>query len=73
MEIKWISFVLQPFTPLEVEVAALLKGSKNVLRLARELTRAEERALKAMSLEEVRSKVHRPPKHHSRCTVYTHL
>ena len=40
-------------TPLEVEVAALLSGNKNTITENRALTKAEEKALKAMSLEEV--------------------
>ncbi len=43
----------QPRTPLELEVAALLQGSKNVLTQSNMLTAAEERALRAMNLEEV--------------------
>ncbi|XP_041352481.1 uncharacterized protein LOC121370976 [Gigantopelta aegis] len=47
---------IKPFTPLEIEVAALLKGSQNVLKNKKELTPAEERALKAMSLEEAKER-----------------
>ena len=44
---------IQPRTPLEQEIATLLHGSDHVLPNNKVLTRAEERALKAMSLEEV--------------------
>ena len=37
-------------------MAQLLHGSKNVLTKSRVLTQAEEKALKAMSLEEVSKK-----------------
>ena len=43
----------QPRTPLEQEVAALLHGSEHTIPKTKELSKAEERALKAMSLEEV--------------------
>ncbi len=49
---SWIS-CLQPRTPLELEIAQLLHGSQNVLTKERMLTPAEEKALRAMSLEEV--------------------
>ena len=42
----------QPHTSLEVEVAAILQGSKHNLPKERLLTEAEERALRAMNLEE---------------------
>lgn len=45
----------QPRTPLEEEVAAVLRGSAHVLeRSNKELTEEEEKALLAMDLEEVR-------------------
>lgn len=45
---------MQPRTPLEEEVAAVLKGSSHVLeRSNKELTEEEEKALLAMDLEEV--------------------
>lgn len=48
------SLLLQPRTPLELEVAALLRGSDNVIHdKHKELTVAEQRALKAMDLDEV--------------------
>ena len=41
-------------TPLEVQVAALLKGSDYVIKdQKQELTPAEQRALKAMDIQEV--------------------
>lgn len=44
----------QPRTPLEEEVAAVLRGSSHVLeRNDKELTEEEEKALLAMDLEEV--------------------
>ena len=43
----------QPRTPLEKEIAEMLHGSEHVLPKARTLTKAEERALKAMSVHEV--------------------
>ena len=49
----YINCFSQPRTPLELEVAALLQGSKNVLTQSNMLTAAEERALRAMNLEEV--------------------
>lgn len=46
--------MLQPRTPLELEVAAVLNGNPDdLLTENSELTPAEERALAAMSLEEV--------------------
>ena len=46
---------MQPRTPLEEEVAAVLRGSSHVLeRSNKELTEEEEKALLAMDLEEVR-------------------
>ena len=46
--------MLQPRTPLELEVAAVLNGNPDDLPTENsELTPAEERALAAMSLEEV--------------------
>ena len=46
--------MLQPRTPLELEVAAVLNGNPDDLPMENsELTPAEERALAAMSLEEV--------------------
>ena len=47
--------VLQPRTPLELEIVQLLHGSKNVFKKEKMLTPAEERALRAMNLEEVQS------------------
>ena len=45
---------VQPRTPLEEEVAAVLRGSSHVLeRNNKELTEEEEKALLAMDLEEV--------------------
>ena len=45
---------MQPRTPLEEEVAAVLRGSSHVLeRSNKELTEEEEKALLAMDLEEV--------------------
>lgn len=41
-------------TPLEEEIAELLRGSEHVLTQDRELTPAEEKALKAMSVEEAK-------------------
>ena len=49
---SWVS-CLQPHTPLELEIAQLLHGSQNVMTKERMLTPAEEKALRAMSLEEV--------------------
>lgn len=46
--------MLQPRTPLELEVAALLHGSDHVFTKEKPLSRAEERAMRAMSLDEVR-------------------
>ncbi|XP_064629730.1 U3 small nucleolar RNA-associated protein 14 homolog A-like [Lineus longissimus] len=46
----------QPRTPLELEVAKMLHGSDHVLSKERMLTRAEERALKAMNLEEAKAR-----------------
>lgn len=46
--------IIQPRTPLEEEVAAVLRGSAHVLeRSNKELTEEEEKALLAMDLEEV--------------------
>lgn len=46
--------MVQPRTPLEEEVAAVLRGSAHVLeRSNKELTEEEEKALLAMDLEEV--------------------
>lgn len=45
--------LFQPRTPLEMEVAKLLQGSENVIPKDKMLTPAEEKALKAMSLDEV--------------------
>ena len=46
--------IVQPRTPLEEEVAAVLRGSAHVLeRSNKELTEEEEKALLAMDLEEV--------------------
>lgn len=45
---------VQPRTPLEEEVAAVLRGSAHVLeRSNKELTEEEEKALLAMDLDEV--------------------
>lgn len=50
----FLLFPMQPRTPLEEEVAAVLKGSSHVLeRSNKELTEEEEKALLAMDLEEV--------------------
>ena len=49
-----IILLFQPRTSLEMEVAALLRSSENVVSNKRELTPAEEKALQAMSIEEVR-------------------
>ena len=50
--ISMIFFQLR--TPLEVQVAALLKGSDYVIKdQKQELTPAEQRALKAMDIQEV--------------------
>ena len=47
-------FFFQPFTSLEMEVASVLKGSaESNLSNDSILTKEEEKALKAMSLEEV--------------------
>ncbi|ESO89301.1 hypothetical protein LOTGIDRAFT_183349 [Lottia gigantea] len=46
----------QPRTPLEREIALLLHGSDNVECQTKMLTKAEERALKAMSLEEAKER-----------------
>ena len=50
-----LSVSLQPRTPLEQQVAALLRGSDNVVQDAEtcELTPAEQRALRAMDLQQV--------------------
>lgn len=46
--------IIQPRTPLEEEVAAVLRGSAHVLeRSNKELSEEEEKALLAMDLEEV--------------------
>lgn len=46
--------MVQPRTPLEEEVAAVLRGSAHVLeRSNKELTEEEEKALFTMDLEEV--------------------
>ena len=50
----WYQIIIQPRTPLEEEVAAVLRGSAHVLeRSNKELTEEEEKALLAMDLEEV--------------------
>lgn len=50
----FLLFPMQPRTPLEEEVAAVLRGSSHVLeRSNKELTEEEEKALLAMDLEEV--------------------
>ena len=42
-------------TPLEMQVAAMLQGSENVIQdKGQELTPAEQRALRAMDIQEVR-------------------
>ncbi|XP_013403803.1 LOW QUALITY PROTEIN: U3 small nucleolar RNA-associated protein 14 homolog A-like [Lingula anatina] len=46
----------QPRTPLEKEIATLLHGSQNVMMQEKALTAAEEKALKAMSLEEAKTR-----------------
>ncbi|KAL5010291.1 hypothetical protein ScPMuIL_012596 [Solemya velum] len=46
----------KPQTPLELEVAVLLQGSQSVHHQKAELTRAEEKALQAMSLEEAQER-----------------
>ncbi|XP_052808908.1 U3 small nucleolar RNA-associated protein 14 homolog A-like isoform X1 [Mya arenaria] len=48
----------QPRTPLEMQVAALLRGSENVVQDAEqcELTPAEQRALRAMDLQEAKER-----------------
>ena len=49
-----IIVTVQPRTPLEEEVAAVLRGSSHVLeRSNKELTEEEEKALLAMDFEEV--------------------
>lgn len=45
--------IFKPKTPLEIETAKLLQGSKYNLSNKVELTAAEEETLKAMSLAEV--------------------
>ncbi|XP_052088938.1 U3 small nucleolar RNA-associated protein 14 homolog A-like isoform X1 [Mytilus californianus] len=55
--------VIKPRTSLEVEVASLLKGSENVVSNKQELTPAEEKALKAMSLEEAGERLAELRKH----------
>ena len=46
--------MFQPTTPLEEEIAAVLRGSSHVIeRTNKELTEEEEQALLAMDLEEV--------------------
>ena len=40
-------------TPLELQVAALLQGSDHVIQKDQEMSPAEERALRAMDVEEV--------------------
>lgn len=50
---RFLIDIRQPKTPMEVEIAEALQTSKNVMTQKRELTVAEEEALKAMSLEEV--------------------
>lgn len=56
--------IVQPRTPLEEEVAAVLRGSAHVLeRSNKELTEEEEKALLAMDLEEVRVLKHNEMNH----------
>jgi len=51
--------MVQPRTPLEEEVAAVLRGSAHVLeRSNKELTEEEEKALLAMDLEEAKERRH---------------
>ena len=45
--------MFQPRTPLELELFAALGKSEDVLHPKKELTAAEEKALKAMSIQEV--------------------
>ncbi|XP_033741241.1 uncharacterized protein LOC117328027 [Pecten maximus] len=47
---------IKPRTPLEMEVAALLQGSPNIPTKNKELTKAEEKALQAMSIEEAKER-----------------
>lgn len=54
---------IKPRTSLELEVAALLKSSENVPKEGKELTPAEERALKAMDLEEAKERLAELRKH----------
>ncbi|XP_060077158.1 U3 small nucleolar RNA-associated protein 14 homolog A-like [Ylistrum balloti] len=54
---------IKPRTPLEMEVAALLQGSQNVPTRNKELTKAEEKALQAMSIEEARERRSELQKH----------
>ncbi|KAK3595231.1 hypothetical protein CHS0354_021548 [Potamilus streckersoni] len=46
----------QPRTPLELEIAALLRGSKNIPSKKKELTQAEKEALRAMNLDEAKAR-----------------
>lgn len=56
--------IVQPRTPLEEEVAAVLRGSAHVLeRSNKELTEEEEKALLAMDLEEVHVLEHNEMNH----------
>ena len=49
-----MSFLFQPRTSLEKEIAAVLKGSAPILeRKNKELTEEEEKALQAVDLQEV--------------------
>ena len=50
----YMLYVLQPRTPLEKEIAAVLRGAAHMMeRDNKELTEEEEQALLAMDLEEV--------------------
>lgn len=50
---KFLSLALQPRTPLEVEIAELLKHSEVATETPEGLTVAEQKALEKMNLEEV--------------------
>ncbi|KAL9969211.1 hypothetical protein ACROYT_G021402 [Oculina patagonica] len=57
--VRGISVNFKPRTPLEEEVAAVLRGSAHVLeRSNKELTEEEEKALLAMDLEEAKERRH---------------
>lgn len=54
-DILFLLFPLKPCTPLEQEIASVLQNSSQMLeREGKELSLEEEKALKNMSLEEVR-------------------